>query len=247
MNYLISGIALINGLKLSGGGITCTAKRKKNNQIQIKIKKHTNAMRKLQLILFLLLLSVSMLPNEVNTPNTVIYSLFIPIALFMLALRYVPNLRILNYHGAEHKVVVAYRKKQPLTLETVRPISRVTNVCGTMFVTPIVFYVFLLSTVTLITDNMWIHGLLTIVALFSLGHYFFLRGEEKTYVNFKRLFPFLKKYLKKPTYQLKTNALYRVFNRMGYFLQEHFTTREPSDDELKVALLCMHRLLSEHK
>lgn len=244
MGYMIGGMALFNGLKLSNGRLSATAKQDKNHQIQIKIKKTSNTIRRLQIVLFIILLSVAMSPNEVGTPDKLIYSLFMPIALFMLALRYMPSLPILNYHGAEHKVVVAYRKQLPLTLEAVRPLSRITHLCGTMLVMPIFFYMFLLSIASLFTDNIWLHGFLNIGVLLSLCHYFFLRGEERAYVNFKRLFPFFKKYFKKDLYELKTNALYRLFDRLGYFLQAYFTTREPSDRELKVALLCMQGLLS---
>jgi len=245
MNFIISGIALFNGLKLRGGGTTCTATKQSNGQIAIKIKKQSKRMRQFQLIAFLILLLFSMLPDASNTPEATVYKLIIPIVLFIVLLRYIPKVRILNYHGAEHKVVVAYRNRLPLTLEAVRPISRVTNVCGSMLIVPILLYALILSAAVVFIQQMFVHILLSAIVFLLIGHYFFIRGEEITYVNLYRLLrlPFLKK----TPYRFKTNALYKIFDQMGYFIQEHFTTREPSDEELKVAILCMLRLIDEIK
>ncbi|MBN2897295.1 MAG: DUF1385 domain-containing protein, partial [Clostridia bacterium] len=89
------------------------------------------------------------------------------------------------------------------------------------------------------TQNIFVHVPLTFVALLLIAHYFFLRGESVTYLHLYRLLPFLKK---KP-YKIKTNILYRVFDQAGYFLQQYFTTKEPSNEELTVAILCMQRLI----
>lgn len=243
MNYLISGIALINGLKLKAGGTTCTAKRKSDGLIYIKIKKQSKLMRKLQLIMVFTLLVLSLLPDTSNTPASVFYQLIIPMILFMLGLRYIPNLHILNYHGAEHKVVVAYRRRLPLTLESVRSVSRVTKICGTMLVVPIIFYFLLLYIVGSFIQSTLLDSILIVIIFLSICHYFLLRGEKVTYLYLNRLFPFLKK----KSYKIKTNALYKFFDKAGYFLQEHFTTREPSDDDLKVAILCMQKLIDEQR
>jgi len=245
MNYFISGIALFNGLKFRGGGITCTAKRKSNSQITINIKKQSKCMRKIQLVAFLILLLFAVLPDTSNTSESTLYTLIIPIVTVLVLLRYLPNLRILNYHGAEHKVLVAYRKRLPLTLETVKPISRVTNVCGTLLIFPIILYLFLLSITVLYIQSTLLHNILVGIIFILIGHYFFIRGEEITYVNLYRFLPL--PFQKKAPYKLKTNALYKIFDKIGYFLQEYFTTKEPSDEELKVAILCMQRLIDEQK
>jgi uncharacterized protein YqhQ len=158
-------------------------------------------------------------------------------------LRFLPKLRILNYHGAEHKVVVAYINKIPLTLEAVKPVSRVTKVCGTMLIAPITFYILLLSLSMILTQNTWIQMFLAIVSLLLIIHYFLLRGEDFRYVYINNLLPFLKK----TPIKLKTNRLYKIFDSIGYFLQKYFTTKEPSDKEINVAILCMQRLTDEIK
>ncbi len=245
MKIAISGIALFNGLKLRAGGITCTAKRTSDGQISLKIKKQSESMRKFQLIAFLILLLLALVPDTTTTPEATFNKLILPIVIFVVSLRYIPSLRILNYHGAEHKVVVAYRKQLPLTLESIRPISRVTNVCGTMLVSPILFYALLLSVAVLLTDNSLIHSLLSVIVFMLIGHYFFVRGEEATYVNLYRLLPL--PFFKKTLYRFKTNTLYKLFDEAGYFIQKYFTTKEPSDDELKVAIACLEQLIEECK
>lgn len=239
MKYAISGIALINGLKFRSGGITSTATRKSDGQISLKIKKHSKGMRKFQLIAFLVLLVFSLLPDASNTPESILYTVIIPITLFMIILRFIPKLRLLNYHGAEHKVIVAYRNRLPLTLEAVKPISRVTNVCGTMLIVPIIITILLLSVTVNLTENTLLHLTLTGVGLLFLFHYFLARGEDLTYVKLNQFLPFLKK----GPYKIKSNPLYKLFDTVGYFLQEHFTTKEPSDEELEVAIACLRQLI----
>ena len=104
---------------------------------------------------------------------------------------------------------------------------------------PIIFYALLLSFSILFTENTFIHILLTIISILLIIHYFLLRGDKLRYIYLNTLFPFLKK---RP-YKLKTNTLYKLFDKSGYFLQEHFTTKEPSDEELKVAIICMQELI----
>lgn len=243
MRKAISGIALNRGLILRTANTTCTAKRNAQGQIFIKIKKQDPLMKKLQGLGLLVIFILAMLPDGSKTPESTFYSLLLPMILFLVILRLIPRLRILNYHGAEHKVVVAYINKTPLTLEAVKPFSRVTKVCGTMMLLPILFYISLLSLVSLFTQNTLIHMVLTLLALLLIGHYFCLRGESVTYLHLYRLIPFLKK----KAYRLKTNALYKIFDQVGYGLQRYITTREPSDEELAVAILCMQRLVDTEK
>lgn len=241
MRPAISGIALLNGIALRGAGMTCTAKRESDGRISVKIKKHSKRMRQMQLIGLLALFILSLIPDSSNTPDAVITSVLLPIFIFILIIRLLPKLRLLNYHGAEHKVVVAYRNRIPLTLESVRPIPRVTNLCGTMLIVPIILSVFLLSLIVTLTRNQLIHMVSTALVCLFLIHYFLVRGEEATYVNLKRFIPFFNKKLHK----LKSNKVYKLFDLIGYALQEHFTTKEPSDAELEVAITCMQAFIKQ--
>ncbi len=240
MNQAISGIALINGIKLKRAGITSTVTRRSNGELSLKLKEHSKSMRKIQLIGFLALLIFSIIPDPSNTPESTLTTLIIPFALFIVLLRFFPKLRLLNYHGAEHKVVEAYRRNLPLTLDSVKPLSRVTKVCGTMLIVPIISSVLILSVTTLLIKNNIIYFFLTSGVLIHLFHYFLLRGETVAYINLKRILPFFKK----ERYMIKANILYKQFDAIGYFLQEHFTTKEPSDDELEIAILCMKQLIN---
>jgi len=239
MNRSIAGIALLNGLIFKSAGVTSIATRKSNGEISLKIIKHSKFMRKIQLIAFLVLLTFSMLPDTTTTPASVLYSVIIPVLLIIVALRFIPKIRILNYHGAEHKVIVAYRNKLALTLEAVKPLSRVTNVCGTMLIVPIFICILLLSLAVTFTESTGLHIILTLITLLFLFHYFLVRGEDLSYVYLSRILPFLKK---RP-YKIKSNTLYKWFDSIGYFLQEHLTTKEPSDDELEVAIACIRQLI----
>lgn len=243
MRKAISGIALRRGLILRTSDTICIGKRDQQGQISLKIKKQAPLMKKLQWIGLLIICVLTMFPDTSSTPESTLYSILLPIICFLILLRLIPNLRILNYHGAEHKVVVAYIHKIPLTLETVKPLSRVTKVCGTMMLLPILFCIGLLSMVILCTQNTMIHISMTLVTLSLIAHYFFLRGETVSYLHLYRLIPFCKK----KAYKLKTNLLYKAFDQAGYSLQKYITTREPSDEELTVAILCMQRLIDTEK
>jgi uncharacterized protein YqhQ len=47
--------------------------------------------------------------------------------------------RLFQYHGAEHKVVMAYEKKLPLDVEHVRPVTTLHPRCGTTFIAVVLF------------------------------------------------------------------------------------------------------------
>ena len=46
--------------------------------------------------------------------------------------------RLFQYHGAEHKVVMAYEQRQPLNLERIRPMTTVHPRCGTTFIAVVI-------------------------------------------------------------------------------------------------------------
>jgi len=243
MKIAISGIAIPNGLILTSSGIICIAKQKSNGEISIKSKKYPNYIKKIQKVGLFFIFLLAMIPDQSITTITTISTIVMPLFLLIIFLRFFPKLRILNYHGAEHKVVVAYINKIPLTLETVKSVPRVTKICGTMLVAPITFYTLLLSLSIMITENIWIQISLAIISLLLIVHYFLLRGEDIKYVYINKSFPFFKK----KSFKLKTNILYKSFDSIGYFLQKYFTTKEPSDKEITVAILCMQQLIDEIK
>lgn len=46
--------------------------------------------------------------------------------------------RLFQYHGAEHKVVMAYERRLPLNLERIRPMTTVHPRCGTTFIAVVI-------------------------------------------------------------------------------------------------------------
>lgn len=53
---------------------------------------------------------------------------------YIYAISRIPDIqRVFGFHGAEHKVINAYEAGAPLTVETVRPFTRIHPRCGTSF------------------------------------------------------------------------------------------------------------------
>lgn len=54
---------------------------------------------------------------------------------YVWAISLMPDVRrLFQYHGAEHKVVMAFERKLPLTLDSIRPVTTVHPRCGTTFI-----------------------------------------------------------------------------------------------------------------
>ncbi len=138
---------------------------------------------------------------------------------YLAAISLMPDIRrVFEYHGAEHKTIFCYEKGLPLTVENVRIQSRLHPRCGTNFlmivmVVSIVCFAFL----------GW-PGLLERIAsrivLLPL-----IAGISYEWLRFAAV---------------SQNRIVRAVNHLGIYL-ELFTTREPHDDQMEVAI----RSLSE--
>ncbi|WP_210468972.1 DUF1385 domain-containing protein [Sporosarcina sp. 6E9] len=129
--------------------------------------------------------------------------------------------RVFQYHGAEHKVINAYERKLPLTVENIQAQSRLHYRCGSSFIlfTVIVgmFIYFLVP-----ADPLWLRLVNRILLIpVVLGVSF----EVLQLTNAVRNIPVLK-YLGYP----------------GLWLQL-LTTKEPTDDQVEVAILSFEKLL----
>lgn len=129
--------------------------------------------------------------------------------------------RVFQYHGAEHKVINAYERGLPLTVENIQAQSRLHYRCGSSFIlfTVIVgmFIYFLVP-----TDPLWLRVVNRILLIpVVLGISF----EVLQLTNAVRNVPVLK-YLGYP----------------GLWLQL-LTTKEPEDDQVEVAILSFEKLL----
>lgn len=129
--------------------------------------------------------------------------------------------RVFQYHGAEHKVINAYERNLPLTVENIQAQSRLHYRCGSSFIlfTVIVgMFIYFLVPV----DPLWLRVVNRILLIpVVLGISF----EVLQLTNAVRNVPVLK-YLGYP----------------GLWLQL-LTTKEPDDKQVEVAILSFEKLL----
>lgn len=129
--------------------------------------------------------------------------------------------RVFQYHGAEHKVINAYEHSVPLTIENIQKHSRLHYRCGSSFILfTVIVGVFVYMFVA--TDPLWwriVNRIILIPVVIGLSF------EVLQVTNKLRNIPILK-YLGYP----------------GLWLQL-LTTREPTDDQVEVALHSFQKVL----
>ena len=132
--------------------------------------------------------------------------------------------RVFSYHGAEHKTIRCYEAKLPLTVENVRPMTRLHPRCGTSFL----FVVILLS--ILVGAFIRVPGTLLRMALKLL----LLPVVVAVSYEINRLVGRC------------DNCLTRVLTWPGMMLQ-HFTTYEPDDSMIEVAIRALELVVPEEE
>ena len=167
--------------------------------------------------------------------NAVIRSLIegvIRIAIFMgymiLVSRMKDMRRVFSYHGAEHKTIRCYEAQLPLTVENVRPQTRLHPRCGTSFLFVIVIISILVS------------------ALFSAV--FPISNMLLRMVSRLVMLPFIVAiaYEFNRLVGRHDNALTRVLTAPGMWFQ-YFTTNEPDDSMIEVAIEALTLVLPEQE
>jgi uncharacterized protein YqhQ len=153
--------------------------------------------------------------------------------IYLMVISLMPDIkRVFMYHGAEHKSIFTYEAGDELTVENARKYDRQHPRCGTSFI----LIVLLVSIVVF-------------AAIFPLMPE--LQGLSKLLKNL--VYVFIKIPLLVPisgiSYELirlagekKDNRLLRAMSLPGVWLQ-HITTREPSDDQIEVALAALNTAL----
>jgi len=131
--------------------------------------------------------------------------------------------RLFQYHGAEHKVISAYENGEQLTVENVQKYSTLHYRCGSSFIVLSVIVGVLLYSLPIfswdsIWERLWIRLLLLPVVI-GISY------EVLRFTNSVRDVPVLR-YLGYP----------------GLWLQL-LTTREPTDDQVEVAIASFERML----
>ena len=125
--------------------------------------------------------------------------------------------RVFSYHGAEHKTIRCYEAQLPLTVENCRGMTRLHPRCGTSFlfvVVAISILLFALVSAVFPTSNMLVRMLIRLALLpFVVS----ISYECNRFVG------------------RHDNGLTRALSAPGMWFQ-HFTTNEPDDSMLEVAI-----------
>jgi len=137
--------------------------------------------------------------------------------------------RVYMYHGAEHKSIYAHEKGLPLTVENTRPQSRFHPRCGTSFLVMVILTSVFLFAVLLrqpISSSAIVDHLVKI--LIKIPLMFPVAGLSYEGIKLSGKY--------------QANPVVRVLVAPGLWLQR-LTTREPTDDQLEVAILALRKTL----
>jgi len=148
--------------------------------------------------------------------------------------------RVFSYHGAEHKTIRCYEAGLPLTVENVRPQTRLHPRCGTSFL-------LVVMVISILVFSVASTGLLNAVpALAAMKGSFLYR---LIMICFKLL---LLPFIVAVTYEINRwagrndNAFTRILTAPGMWMQ-NFTTNEPDDSMIEVAIAAVKEVLPEEE
>ncbi len=161
--------------------------------------------------------------------NRIIFNLidgFFRILIFLLYLIFISFIkdmkRVFEYHGAEHKAIFAYENDGNLIPENALKYSRLHPRCGTSFIMIVIVLSILVFSVFKSTSSF----------LFLIGMRFLLipiiMGISYEIIKFSSIRP--------------NNFFLKIFTYPGIALQ-YFTTREPTKDQVEVAVEAIKVLL----
>jgi len=131
--------------------------------------------------------------------------------------------RVFEYHGAEHKAIAAYEAGIELTVANARPYSRIHPRCGTSFLIAVIALSILVFSLIPGAWPLWAKGLSRIVLLPLIA------GLGYEFIKFSATHC--------------GNPVIQGLMQPGLWLQR-LTTREPSDDQIEVALKSLAEALA---
>ena len=154
------------------------------------------------------------------------------IAIFMTYLIAVSRMsdikRVFSYHGAEHKTIFCYEKRLELTVENVRVQPKHHPRCGTSFMLVVIIVAILVNTVVFAlfpVENVFLRMLVQLLLLpLVVG----ITYEFNRYVGGH------------------DNPVTNLLARPGLWMQ-NFTTFEPDDSMIEVAIEAMKRVIPEEE
>lgn len=161
--------------------------------------------------------------------------------IYMLLVSHMEEMkRVFSYHGAEHKTIRCYEAGLPLTVENVRMQTRLHPRCGTSFL-------LVVMVISILVFSVASSGLLAVVPA--------LQTMQGTFLY--RLLMIVFKLLLLPvvvgiTYEINRwcgrtdNALTRIMSAPGMWMQ-NFTTNEPDDSMIEVAIMAVEAVLPEEE
>jgi len=138
--------------------------------------------------------------------------------------------RVFQYHGAEHKTIFCYEAGLPLTVENVRIQGRHHPRCGTSFLFVVIFVSIIVSSIFFgiwPMTNVWLR---TLVHLLLLPLVVGITYEFNRWVGRR----------------VGENKLAQILTAPGLWLQ-NFTTYEPDDGMIEVAIRSIELVLPEEK
>ncbi len=138
--------------------------------------------------------------------------------------------RVFQYHGAEHKTIFCYEAGLPLTVENVRVQPRHHPRCGTSFLFVVIFVSILFSSVVFgiwPVTNVWLR---TLVHLLLLPLVVGVTYEFNRWVG----------------RNVQDNKLAQFLTAPGLWMQ-NFTTNEPDDGMIEVAIRSLELVLPSEK
>ena len=148
--------------------------------------------------------------------------------------------RVFSYHGAEHKTIRCYEAGLSLTVENVRIQTRLHPRCGTSFL-------LVVMVISILVFSVASTGLLTLFpALETIRGTF---GYRLLMIAFKLL---LLPIVVGITYEINRwcgrndNAFTRILSAPGMWMQ-NFTTNEPDDSMIEVAITAVEAVLPEQE
>ncbi len=172
-----------------------------------------------------------------------LFRLIIFLVYMILVSRMKDMKRVFSYHGAEHKTIRCYEEKLPLTVENVRPMTRMHPRCGTSFLFVIMALSILLFTVLSYVLNAIFPALAEL--------------QQNSRVIYNLLMMAIKLLVMLPLvvsigYEINRfvgrhdNRFTRILTAPGMWFQ-NFTTNEPDDSMIEVAITALTEVLPEQE
>ena len=140
--------------------------------------------------------------------------------------------RVFEYHGAEHKSIFTLEAGADLTVDEARTFGRLHPRCGTSFLLIVVLL------------SIFVFAVVDSAFVLVFGHVQSLLERFATHLAVLPVISGVSFELLKLSGRKRNHPVTRVLIAPGLWLQR-ITTREPSDDQLEVALVALRRALGQ--